>query len=101
MRAVVPVRKRLEQKYKQEQQKVDNPKMVPAGALAIAQNELAKTKQLLDALVMIETRLRASFSGQPMTPLPMSTPDSPAISPAMSDVDRMLQGIALPNRRGP
>ena len=101
LRAVVPVRKRLEQKYKQEQQKVDNPKMVPAGALAIAQNELAKTKQLLDALVMIETRLRASFSGQPMTPLPMSTPESPAISPAMSDVDRMLKGITLPNRRGP
>ena len=95
LRAVVPVRKRLEQKFKQEKQKVDNPKMVPAGALAIAQNELAKTKQLLDALVMIETRLNASFSNQPMTPLATSTPDSPVVSPAALDVDKLLQGIQL------
>jgi len=95
LRAVVPVRKRLEQKFKQEKQKVDNPKMVPAGALAIAQNELAKTKQLLDALVMIETRLNASFSNQPMTPLPASTPDSPVLSRAASDVDKLFQGIQL------
>ena len=95
LRAVVPVRKRLEQKFKEEKEKVDNPKMVPAGALAIAQNELPKTKQLLDALRMIETRLKASFSNQPMTPLPTSTPNSPVVSPAMNDVDNMLQGIQL------
>lgn len=96
LRAVVPVRKRLEQKFKEEKEKVDNPKMVPAGALAIAQNELPKTKQLLDALRMIETRLKASFSNQPMTPLPTSTPNSPVVSPAMNDIDNMLQGIQLP-----
>ena len=96
LRAVVPVRKRLEQKFKEEKQKVDNPKMVSAGALAIAQNELPKTRQLLDALIMIETRLKASFSNQPMTPLPASTPELPVVSPAMNDVDNMLQGIQLP-----
>ncbi len=95
LRAVVPVRKRLEQKYKTEQAKVDNPKLVASGALQIAQNELAKTRQLLDALIMIETRLKASFSGQPMTPLPESTTDSPVVSPAMPEIDRMLQGTQL------
>ena len=95
LRAVVPVRKRLEQKYKTEQAKVDNPKLVASGALQNAQNELAKTKQLLDALIMIETRLKASFSSQPMTPLATSTPDSPVVSPAMDDIDKMYQGIQL------